>query len=106
MTVTGGNVPVVENTGGLLYNMLIEGNTPGKGAAVVKNDGGTLVNLTVDAPEGTTPVVSINEGKMFNTIATKNRMLDDTLYEDEALKTTTIPIILISKAHSRINSKR
>lgn len=91
MTVTGGNVPVVENTGGLLYNMLIEGNTPGKGAAVVKNDGGTLVNLTVDAPEGTTPVVSINEGKMFNTIATKNRMLDDTLYEDEALKNDDDP---------------
>ena len=91
MTVTGGNVPVVENTGGLLYNMLIEGNTPGEGAAVVKNDGGTLVNLTVDAPEGTTPVVSINEGKMFNTIATKNRMLDDTLYEDEALKNDDDP---------------
>lgn len=91
MTVTGGNVPVVENTGGLLYNMLIEGNTPGKGAAVVKNDGGTLVNLTVDAPEGTTPVVSINEGKIFNTIATKNRMLDDTLYEDEALKNDDDP---------------
>ena len=91
MTVTGGNVPVVENTGGLLYNMLIEGNTPGEGAAVVKNDGGTLVNLTVDAPEGTTPVVSINEGKMFNTIVTKNRMLDDTLYEDEALKNDNDP---------------
>ena len=91
MMVTGGNVPVVENTGGLLYNMLIEGNTPGEGAAVVKNDGGTLVNLTVDAPEGTTPVVSINEGKMFNTIATKNRMLDDTLYEDEALKNDDDP---------------
>lgn len=86
MTVTGGNVPVVENKGGLLYNMLIEGNTPGAGAPVVKNAGGTLVNLTVDAPAGTKPVVSENGGKMINTIATIDRMLDGSLYTEEALE--------------------
>ncbi len=85
MKVTDGNAPVVENKG-LLYNMLIEGNTPGADAPVVKNDGGTLVNLTVDAPEETKPVVSENSGKMINTIATENRMLDGSLYDDEALK--------------------
>ena len=85
MKVTDGNAPVVENKG-LLYNMLIEGNTPGVDAPVVKNDGGTLVNLTVDAPEETKPVVSENGGKMINTVATINRVLDGSLYTDEALE--------------------
>lgn len=84
-TITGSGTPVVDNRGGLLYNMLVADNSPAQGAPVVANEGGTLVNLTVDAPAGSSPVVHTASGQMFNTIATQGRLFDASLYSGDDL---------------------
>lgn len=84
-TVTGSGTPVIDNQGGLLYNMLVAGNVPASGAPVVNNVGGTLVNLTIDAPDGVTPVTHASSGQMFNTIVTRNRAFDAAFYTADDL---------------------
>ncbi len=84
-TITGSGTPVVDNRGGLLYNMLVADNSPAQGAPVVANEGGTLVNLTIDAPAGSSPVVHTASGQMFNTIATQGRLFDASLYSGDDL---------------------
>ena len=84
-TITGSGTPVIDNRGGLLYNMLVADNSPAQGAPVVANEGGTLVNLTIDAPAGSSPVVHTASGQMFNTIATQGRLFDASLYSGDDL---------------------
>lgn len=84
-TITGSGTPVVDNRGGLLYNMLVADNSPAQGAPVVANEGGTLVNLTIDAQAGSSPVVHTASGQMFNTIATQGRLFDASLYSGDDL---------------------
>ena len=90
-TITADNTPVIDNQGGLLYNMLVAGNETASGVPVVNNAGGTLVNLTIDAPDGVTPVVHTLSGQMFNTIVTRNRVFDSSFFTDDDLLTDGNP---------------